>query len=91
MRYKSIWRERGLQPDYSQFSNPFFGLATMIFVQAAVDYTKLCGEEYASDILSSWSKTEIALFFRSDWAEFLATSIGTNAIDLYKSLEARAA
>lgn len=91
MRYKSIWREHGLQPDYSQFSNPFFGLACMIFVQAAVDYAKLGEKEFDSDILSSWSKTDIALFFRSDWAEFLATSIGTNAIDLFRALEGQAA
>ena len=91
MRFKSVCRENGTQADYSQFSNPYFGLATMIFVQAAVDYAKLGGEEYKTDTLSSWSKVEIALFFRSELAEFLATAIGTNANDLYRALEERAA
>lgn len=91
MRFKSVCRENGVQADYSQFSNPYFGLATMIFVQAAVDYSKLGGGEFSQDTLSSWSKVEIINFFRSEWAEFLATAIGTNANDLYRALEARAA
>lgn len=91
MRYKRELRESGVQADYSQFSNPYYGLATMIFVQAAVDYAKLGDEEYTQDLLSSWSKCEIRLFFRSDWAEFLATAIGTSAVDLFRALEAKAA
>lgn len=91
MKQRKRYKESGIKADYSQFSNPFFGLATMIFVQAAVDYSQLGEREYIYDGLSAWSRYEITLFFRSEWAEFLAAALGTSAADLFRALEGKAA
>lgn len=55
--------------DYRSFSDPYTGLATMIFVQADNDLKMLNGAESAYKggvLLSKW---EIIYFFRSQWAD----------------------
>lgn len=58
--------------DYDSFSDPYTGLATMIFVQAAVDLHYLDGRDRAYNNSSVISKWEILNFLRSGWAEQLA-------------------
>lgn len=68
--------------DYNAFDSPYTGLATMIFAQAQNDLELLGGAEYANKGGSMVSKWEIINFLRSPWAEFLATSIGVETIEL---------
>lgn len=58
--------------DYDSFSDPYTGLATMIFVQAAFDLHYLDGRDHAYNNSSMISKWEILNFLRSGWAEQLA-------------------
>ncbi len=62
--------------DYKDFKTPFSGIATMIFVQAANDYTMLGDNESAILGTSVVSKAEIVNFFRSNWAKFLGACLG---------------
>ena len=62
--------------DYKDFKTPFSGLATMIFVQAANDYTMLGNKESAVFETTVVSKTEISNFMGSPWARFLGACLG---------------
>ena len=62
--------------DYKDFKSPYSGLATMIFVQAANDYTMLGENESAKFDTLVVTKTEISNFMRSNWAKFLAACLG---------------
>ena len=62
--------------DYKDFATPYSGLATMIFVQAANDYTLLGNAESAIFETCAVSKTEISNFMCSSWAKFLAACLG---------------
>lgn len=74
--------------DYSRFSSPWVGLATMIFAQAENDMKLLDGREVAmsnNDVISKW---EIVNFLRSSWAAVLADGIGVDEYELMKHQEA---
>lgn len=62
--------------DYNEFSSPFSGIATMIFVQAANDYVMLGDKDSAIFGTSIVSKAEINSFMNSKWAEFLGHCLG---------------
>ena len=58
--------------DYNDFSEPYRGLAAMIFVQAAADLDLLNGRDNMSKDSVVVSREEIRRFLLSDWADYLA-------------------
>lgn len=71
--------------DYRSFSNPYAGLAAMIFVQADNDLRALNGEDHTYKDGCLLQKWEIINFLRSPWAALLATGCGVDvsAIERY--------
>lgn len=74
--------------DYNQFSTPYTAIATMIFVQAANDFTQLGGREYDRVDGSVIGKVEIKNFFRSKWAFFLADCLGWTKEEMEEYIDA---
>lgn len=68
--------------NYNDFSDPYAGIATMIFVQAANDLSAL-GERdfYRVDGEVVW-RQEIITFLHSRWAKMLAAEIGVDQYDM---------
>ena len=62
--------------DHGEFSDPYTGIAAMIFIQAVSDMDFLHGEDSTYRDSSLITKWEILNFLRSDWASFLANSLG---------------
>lgn len=62
--------------DYSGAASPWSCLATMILVQAAQDYKWLEGNDTLTMGGETVVKAEVVRFFRSQWAEKLAESVG---------------
>lgn len=62
--------------DLSEFDDPWTGLATMIFWQAAYDLTLLGDRDHMIVSQRVVSKKEIAQFFNGGWAETLAHGLG---------------
>ena len=73
--------------DYEAFSDPYTGLATMIFVQAAADVNVLGGNERVYKNGSMISKWEIVNFLRSEWADELArfVNLDVRALAAYEA------
>lgn len=71
-------RKRGQDQkiDLADFDNPYTALATMILIQAKVDYELLGDRENKIMDGEPVSKYGIIKFFRSRWAWHLATSCG---------------
>ena len=61
--------------DFNEFSDPYSGIAAMVFVQAVSDLHYLNGRESAFEDAVVISKNEISSFFHSDWAEVLADAL----------------
>lgn len=74
--------------DYKAFSNPYSGLAAMIFLQADWDLKMLNGEETKHSGGCLLDKWEIINFLRSPWAAVLAGGVGLDLSDL-RRYEAR--
>ena len=68
--------------NYKDFSDPYIGMATMIFVQSVNDLLAL-GERdfYRVDGEVVW-RQEIITFLHSRWAKMLASEIGVNQHDM---------
>lgn len=68
--------------NYKDFSDPYLGIATMIFVQAINDLLAL-GERdfYRVDGDVVW-RQEIITFLHGRWAKMLAAEIGVNQNDM---------
>lgn len=72
-----------IECDYRNFSDPYKGLATMIFAQADADLQRLDGEDRmrveCRMLIDKW---KIINFLRSPWAALLATGIGIEPTEL---------
>lgn len=68
--------------DYQIFNSPYTGLATMILVQADLDLKTLGGQDKLYRYDSTIHRDEIMSFLNSDWAEFLAESVGMGRKEL---------
>lgn len=68
--------------DYRYFNSPFTALATMIFVQMEKDLETLGDQDILPKYNTVLQKREIISFLRSDWAEFLAGSVGIDRWEL---------
>ncbi len=61
--------------DFKEFTDPYSGIAAMVFVQAVSDLDMLKGKESAFKDSIVISRNEISNFFWSDWAEVLADAL----------------
>lgn len=68
--------------DYNAFSDPYTGLAAMIFVQAAADISVLGGNDRVYKNGTMISKWELVNFLRSEWAKELARLVNLDIRDL---------
>lgn len=68
--------------DYRTFSDPYAGLAAMIFVQADCDLKILDGSDIKYKGGTWFERSEIISFLRSPWAAFLAYGLGVNRTEL---------
>ena len=68
--------------NYKEFSNPWKGLACMIFVQADQDYRKLSGNPYYISHTEYMTRDELGRFYKSWWAEALAQLVGYDIKDI---------
>lgn len=68
--------------DYRLFDNAWTGLAAMILAQAAYDAKALNGMEAATVGISTVSRWELVNFFRSRWAEELASALDLDMEDI---------
>lgn len=68
--------------DYAEFSDPYTGLATMIFVQADWDLRRLGGHDACLVNNEQIRKGDIIRFLRSRWAAILADGLGLEKKDL---------
>ena len=68
----------GVEPtgiDYGDFNDPYTGLVSIIFVQAASDLAFLRKRESCYKDGCQLRKWEIINFFRSEWADYLADAV----------------
>jgi len=65
----------GLQESYEDFEDPYTGIATMVFVQAASDLAYLNGNDRMRKDGGHINKWEIINFFNSKWAAFLGGAL----------------
>lgn len=72
-----------IECEYDSFSDPYKGLATMIFAQADADLMRLGTEDRmyteSRNVVDRW---EIINFLRSPWAAVLAAGIGLDPNEL---------
>ena len=65
----------GLQESYEDFEDPYTGIATMVFVQAASDLANLGEKDRMRKDGGHINKWEIINFFYSRWAAFLGDAL----------------
>ena len=68
--------------DYRDFSDPFFGIAAMIFVQADQDLKRMGKETHYITNGDIVYKAEVKRFLRSGWALALADALKLDTRDL---------
>ncbi len=70
------------ETEYADFSNPWSGIAVMIFVQAMSDLSYIGDRKFAYREHMMISREEIMSFLTSPWALLLAETLGISAKEL---------
>lgn len=68
--------------DYSDFDNPYTGIAAMVFVQAVNDYEAAKEKGYFRREGTCIYASEIEAFLQSDWADYLAGEMKLDSRDV---------